>query len=241
MKYITLILTILFSNLFFGQNYNSEYNNPVVVLYETDPWLMVMGSDVPSFALYQNGQIIYRKIVDNEYKYFEIKNDREKTQKIIKSFGITDNLVNGESYFKASTSTDQPDNILLLNFKDYKEIKVYGDLKNKETREKAPKDFLMVYDNIQKFEDVNAKEWLPEQIEILATDYTHSPEIPVKWNNEWTKNSIDRGGYLMSVYIDKKYFDDFKKLAKNLKEKQAVEINGKKYSLSYRLPFPNLQ
>lgn len=240
MKYLIFISTILFSNLIYSQNYNSEYNDPVIVLYETDPWLMVIGSDVPVFALYQNGQIIYRKIVDNEYKYFEIKNDRDKTQQIIKSFGITDGLVKGEDYFKISSSTDQPTNILLLNFKEFKEIKVYGDLKNKESREKAPKDFLIVSENINKFEDKNAKEWLPEQIEVLATDYSHSPETPIKWNNEWTKSIVDRGESLISVYLDKKYFEDFKSLIKNLKPKQAVEINGKKYSLSYRLPFPNL-
>ena len=231
----------------FGQHYNEKYGQPIIVLIETDPWLMVVGSDVPSFALYDNGQIIYRKVVDNTYKYFQVKNDREKTQSIIKSFRITDSLMTQPAYIAASNWTDQPTNVLMLNFDTVCQKMVYGRLRNlkSESREKTPRDFLAVFDNLTKFDDSSATEWLPDTIEIMATKYSYAPEKSLQWNSEWpdmnSSTTVERGDNLYSLYMDKKYFADFIKLLKSLKEKQAVDINGEKYSLSYRLPFPNLR
>ncbi|OCB77669.1 hypothetical protein B0A79_11230 [Flavobacterium piscis] len=45
-----------------GQTDKEKYGRPLIALIETDPWLMVIGSDVPTFALYENGQIIYKKL-----------------------------------------------------------------------------------------------------------------------------------------------------------------------------------
>lgn len=247
MKKIFFILLILLSNNFsFAQQWNEKYGEPIVVLIETDPWLMVIGSDVPTFALYENGQIIYKKNVDQKWKYYEVINDRETTQKIIKSFGITDSLMNEKEYFEVSNFTDQPTNILLLNFDTLKEISVYGNLhkKNIEDRKNTPKDFLTVYDNIKEFKSKNVNEWLPDNIEILLTDYSHSPDTPKSWPENWpnlnSELTLKRSEFLYSLYLPKEYFDDFIKLISDLKEKQAVEINGKKFSISYRFPFPNL-
>ena len=60
-KYIFGLLLLFIANYSFGQEWNGEYGQPIVVLVETDPWLMVIGSDVPTFALYENGQIITKK------------------------------------------------------------------------------------------------------------------------------------------------------------------------------------
>lgn len=246
-KYFLTLFLIFSLATSFGQTFNEKYGQPIVTLIETDPWLMVIGSDVPTFALYENGQIIYKKIVDKRWKYFEVINDRETTQKIIKSFGITDSLMKQRDYIEASSWTDQPTNIMILNFDTVRQISVYGRLRDEknEARQKTPKDFLTVYDNIIKFDTDSAKEWLPDTFEVMATRYSYSPEKPLKWNSEWndTKSptTVKRGDDLYSIYLDKKYFGEFIKLLKSMKEKQAVEINGEKYSLTYRLPFPNLR
>jgi hypothetical protein len=35
---------------------------PIAVLIQTDPWLMVIGSDTPMVTIYDDGQIVYRKM-----------------------------------------------------------------------------------------------------------------------------------------------------------------------------------
>lgn len=229
-----------------GQTDKEKYGRPIIALIESDPWLMVIGSDVPTFALYENGQIIYKKIVDKETKYFEVTNNKETTQKLIKSFGITDNLMKQEDFIEASTATDQPTNILLLNFDPVRQLSVYGQLRNlkNQARKETPKDFLDIYDKIIKFEDNKAIEWLPNTFEVMATKYSYAPEKSLKWNSKWndikSESTVKRNEDLYSIYLDKKYYKEFIELLKNMKEKQAVEINGEKYSLTYRLPFPNL-
>nr|WP_315232451.1 lipoprotein [uncultured Flavobacterium sp.] len=243
--FLTLFFALLLASCS-GQTNKEKYGRPIIALIETDPWLMVIGSDVPTFALYENGQIIYKKIVDKQIKYYEVTNDKETTQKIIKSFGITDNLMKQEDYIVASTATDQPTNVLLLNFDLVRQLSVYGqlrDLKNK-ARQKTPIDFIDVYDKIIKFEDNKAIEWLPDTFEVMATKYSYAPEKSLKWNSEWndikSETTVKRNEDLYSIYLEKKYYKEFIELLKNTKEKQSVEINGEKYSLTYRLPFPNL-
>lgn len=243
-----LIASFLFLSALssFGQHFNEKYGQPIVVLYETNPWLMVIGSDVPSFALYENGQIIYRKIVNKRYKYFQVQTEREKTQRIIKTFGITDSLMKMGDYTSVSATTDQPTNILILNFDTVRQISVYGNLQHKEeARKQTPSVFLTVYDNILKFEDNAASEWLPDSIEVMLTKYDYSPEKPLSWNSTWgdihSATTVKHDDNMYSLYIDKKYFDDLVKLMGKLTEKQAVEVNGGKYAISYRLPFPNLR
>ncbi|MBB6613156.1 hypothetical protein H7F15_19105 [Pontibacter sp. Tf4] len=246
-KYIIGFTLLLLTNYSFGQEWNEKYGQPIVVLIETNPWLMVIGSDVPTFALYENGQIIYKKAVKKKWEYFEVTNDRETTQKIVKSLGITDSLMNQPDYIEASGWTDQSTNILLLNFDTLRQISVYGSLSEKksEAREKTPKDFINVYDNIKKFESKEAKDWLPDNIEVMLTDYSHSPEKPKEWPENWpnlkSEATVKRSESLYSLFLPKENFEDFIKLISDLKEKQAVEINGKKFSVSYRLPFPNLR
>jgi hypothetical protein len=79
----------------------------------------------------------------------------------------------------------------------------------------------------------------------MLTDYSHSPEKPLKWPDDWpnlkSAQTVKRSESLYSIYLEKEQFDRFKKLVKKLKEKQAIEINGKKFSVSYRLPFPNFR
>jgi hypothetical protein len=246
-KVIFLLVLLLQISLIFGQKYNEEYGAPIIVLVESDPWLMVIGSDVPTFALYENGQIIYKKIVNKEMKYFEVKYSREGTQKIIKTFKISDSLMRLPKSITTSYLTDQPTNEMILNFDSVKQISVYGNLRGDDSkaRVRTPKSFLTVYDNLIKFDDTNSKEWLPDTFEVMATAYSYSPEKPIMWSKDWSdlksSSTVKRNDDLYSIYLDKKYFPDFIKLLKNLKEKQAVEINGEKFSLSYRFPFPNLR
>lgn len=245
-KCLLVILCSFFLSFTYGQTFNEKYGQPIVVLIEENPWLMFIGSDVPTFALYKNGQIIYKRIVNKRWKYFEIKNNRETTQKIIKSLGITDSLMKQSAVTDASDATDQPDNIMILNFDTLHQIRVYGDIrKQPQARERTPKNFLKVFDNIINFEDKSATEWLPDTFEVMVSEYSHSPEKPLKWNPKWndlnSKSTVKRDEESYSIYLDKMYFKDFIRFLNRLKEKQAAEINGKKYGVYYRLPFPNLK
>jgi len=246
MKKAVLLVILLFKVCAgFAQHYNETYGKPLVVLIITDPWLMVIGSDVPAFALYDNGQIIYKKIEDGHLKYYECKTDREKPKLILSKLNITDSIYSLPQQISASTFTDQPNNQLILNFDSVKMINVYGNLRNTKSRANTPKSFLSVFDAIANFKSNDVKEWLPDSVEVMLSGYSYAPEKSLQWPKDWPdlkdKTTVKRSDDLYSVYLDKKYFEDFKKLLASMKEKQAVEVNGQKFSVQYRLPFPNIR
>ncbi|TNE53867.1 MAG: hypothetical protein EP338_10080 [Bacteroidetes bacterium] len=245
-KILSIIILIFFINVSFGQEWNEKFGSPIIVLTETNPWLMVIGSDVPTIAIYESGNIIYKRIEKNRMKYFSVKLDSTQIQNLIYNIGITDGLVNMKNDIVASSSTDQPTNELILNFDEVIIKRVYGSLRsNNEARKKTPNDFLVIYDNLTNYKNEQETEWLPDNIEILLTDFNHSQEKPKKWPKEWptleSKTTIQRNESLYSIYLPKEEVEDFIKLISDLKETQAVELNGKKFSISYRLPFPNLR
>lgn len=245
-KYLLALLLSFGSIISFGQTLNNIYGKPLVVLTETDPWLMVIGSDSPSFALYENGQLIFKKKQGNTAKYFEVKKEKAELQNLMSSLGISVALAKLPKYINASNATDQPTTTIFLNTDSLQEISVYGRISSKksEARKETPAVFLTAYDSIINFNEASATEWLPENIEILAYTYANSKEEPLSWKKEWndihSKTTIKRDEGLYSLYLDKKYFKDFIKFLKSLRQKQAVLINGKKYALSYRFPFPNI-
>jgi hypothetical protein len=186
-------------------------------------------------------------MVDNKQKYFQFTGTKEQVPAMIRSFKITDSLQLLPFYMHASDWTDQPTNTLILNFDTLKEISVYGrlrDLKN-EARNNTPECFLNAFDTIIHFESKDAVEWIPDSIEVMAVNYSYSSKKPAKWLENCgdlkTATTVKRNADLYSIYIDKKYFPDLVKLIKGLKRGQAIEINGEKFSLYYRFPFPNLR
>ena len=249
MKQNTLFLILIFFSLVVqGQQFDSTYGKPLIVLTETNPWAMVMGSDIPSFALYENGQIIYKQVENKQLKIYEVTLGKSELEYVIKSLDITDGIYKLPQYIEVSSWTDQPSNELILNIDSIKMISVYGNIATKdEDRKATPKQFLTVYDNIKKYKSKSAKEWLPNKIEVIFWDYAYAPNKR-PWlsgfpdlNSPATVKRGDDENTMYSVYIDKKDFEEFKKYYLSMGEKQAVEINGKMMAIDYRLPFPNLE
>jgi len=229
----------------YGTQIDSNYGKPLIILTETDPWSMVIGSDVPTFALYQKGQVIYKITEKKILTFYEITLNKQELQKLIKSIDISEIIYKQKNKFIASRSTDQPSTTLILNLKRSKSIFIYGDISDKgEARKKIPKEFMKIYDFLKKYKNNKAKVWLPEKIELIFWDYNYAP-TKRPWikgfPNLKTRTTIKFDNDNYSVFIDKKHFGEFKKYFLSLGEKEAVEINGRKMAVSYRFPFPNIK
>ncbi|QEM10837.1 hypothetical protein [Mucilaginibacter rubeus] len=246
-KTILFALFVLLTPSAFSQNYKSEYGYPVLALIETNPWMMVIGSDVPSFVLYKNGQILYKKTIAGKIKYFQTKVPSNKINETLQMLGVTDSLRILPSYIAGTRATDHPSSKLTLNLGHPKRIEVYGSLRyeKSEARQKTPSPFLKVFDKLINFKDSKAKEWLPDSIEVILTSYSYSAERPLNWPLGWPdlrdQHTVQRNTDLYSVYIDRKDLDKLTKFISSLKDKQAVRVNGRLFSVSYRFPFPNIR
>jgi hypothetical protein len=210
--------------------------NPVVVFIETDPWLMVIGSDSPSFAMYENGQIIYRS--ENGYKTVMASTEQQNQILSVMQFGTTTRT------YTASNSTDQPTNLFLLRQENALiKTSVYGALKRKEVRANLPAPIVAAYDKLSGFSDPAATDWLPENIEVMIWPYEYAPEASIHWPSEWpgidAESTIKRGDSY-SIFLPSAQFEEFKSFLRTGNRKGAVEIAGKKWAVSWRLPFPRI-
>jgi len=221
-----------------------EYGKPLVVLLETNPWLMVIGSDSPSFVLYENGVLIYSEIIDRKlFRKLIIFNQTEMNE-FIDYLSIDEAIYDLDNEIISSDWTDQPTNIIYLNITQMKKIMVYGRIETSyEVRKRTPVAFVNLYDKIKHYRKEKSLEWLPPKIEVMFWDYNYAPQ-----KREWIEGFPDlnspstkkRGSDSYSVFIDGNEYDTFINYYRKMGEKEAVEINGKKMAISYRIPFPNI-
>jgi hypothetical protein len=223
---------------------DEEYGKPLLVLIESDPWLMVIGSDSPSFVLYDSGKIIYRLVENNKLvRYLTILNQNELNE-FIKYLSIDESLFDLDSMIMLGGPTDQPTNILYLDIMKKKKIMMYGNIEtNIKIRNVAPSSFLDLYDKIKNYRNGNAIEWLPPKIEIMFWDYSYASS-----KRKWIKgfpdlnspSTVNKGG-LYSVFINGDKYETFINYYREVRGgSEAVEINGRKMAISFRIPFPNV-
>lgn len=207
---------------------------PEVVLIETDPWAMVIGADVPSFALYSDGQVIYR--VDGGFR--SVLLPPEKHRAILDAMAFSDRLTE----YSISNATDQPSTqIVLIGDDKISGALIYGSLRSGSSRGALPPKIVAAYEMLHGFSDSAAVPWLPEKIEVMIWPYEYAPEASIDWPAAWP--SLDdrftvRRGDSYSLFLSSQHLDDLRAFLATRRERGAVRIGGKKWAVSWRLPFP---
>lgn len=111
---------------------------PLIILIERNPWLMVIGSDSPSFALYDDGLVIFRRTrKDGKPEYASMVFSAEERSRFVSSLGIDDSFYGLKDYYDSYEAanisvTDQPTNELYLwdwGGGKQKHVTVYGNLR----------------------------------------------------------------------------------------------------------------
>ncbi len=234
-----LVATLAPSLLFPALAQDTSDRVAAIVLIERDPWLMVIGSDSPTFAFYSNGDVIYR----TEKGYKESTLDKTQQIKFLHSINV-EKLSVAAKHYDASQSTDQPTIILAIIGKAKPSIiSVYGSLRSSEVREALPPEVSAAYDTLKTFSDPAARDWLPEKIEVIIWPYEYAPDKSIFWPKDWPGLSdaatVKRGEDTYSIYLPSTKYAELKIFLESRKEKGAVEIGGKKWAASVRFPFPD--
>ena len=248
MTRLFFFILLIVGQISFGQKSDTTFGKPIFWYQVSDPWSMFMGAEGPLFILYNSGKVLFWKY--GEYNFMQLDED-EKSQ-IISDLDLTDTLFNKSRYFNATNpdpngfimSTDNPSYTVSVNRDSLVRVSVYGYISSKEYRKRFPSQILQIHDFILNFEADKSYQWTPEKVEVMLSDYSNSPDTPIKWPSNWpdlkSPGTSKQGHNVTSIFLDKKYFRQLKKLVKNRKEKQAFEINGKKFFIGYRFPIPGL-
>lgn len=225
----------------------SECSDPELILTEFDPWAMVIGSDSPTFAYYANGNGIYQSFEQNKGWQFKIASVSQRDKSTLASLiaNACDEFENSTRWqYTLSHWTDQPTiTTEMFCFSKWVTVSAYGDMrKTPEVRKKAPQEFRKLYEHIVSFDPDDAQIWIPTLVEVMIWPYEYAPDESVKWPQNWPDINSPRtikSGDSYSIFISYERSSDLKKLLSTRKKKGAVEINGRKWAVATRIPFPH--
>lgn len=212
--------------------------SPLIVLLSTDPWKMAIGSDSPAFALYSDGTVLFRRKDD----YGVVKLNQTELNALREAFSSPE-LTALSGYYEATDWTDQPDNNLLLYGRKVPlYITVYGSLDDVQVRAKLSGTILKAFDRLRNFSAPSAQPWLPREVEVMVWPYGHAPDPSIIWPKRWpalTSPTTRKRGDLYSIFVPSSELPALRSFLAARREKGAVEIDGKKWFASIRLPFPH--
>lgn len=210
---------------------------PVLVLIKQDAWLDVLGSDSPMFALYEDGTVIWRK--GDGFRTTRL--NQSAMERLLAELN-PDALRPLYGRYDALQVTDQPEEDLLLYRGERPTfISVYGSLDSSAVRGSTPTAIVSAYDKLKQFNPPQSTDWLPDSIEVMVWPYAYAPEPSIKWPKDLPDlndpHTLKRGDSF-SIYIRSSKLQEVRAFLAHRSEKAAIEIDGKKWMVGIRFPFP---
>lgn len=226
---------------------------PIAVLLTKDPWGMVLGADTPWFALYDDGQVIFvEQTSENEYTHMaarltpsELAGVKAKLSTYVAEPAPKEiNLRPGVS--------DQPESQFFLDVDGHKLATfVYGlgtpaDSDDEPTDGRDGVDVLPasikgLHQYLSEFHVATAKKWTPDQIEVMLWDYSYAPDASIQWPAHWpdlSDSTTLKRGDAYSIFLPGTQEEALIAFLATRREKGGVELDGKKWAVSYRRVFP---
>jgi len=228
---------------------------PIAVFIQTDPWKMVIGSDTPRVAVYENGDVIFAKAVEDRLMYHHTRLNYEKLNEVrarLKPVLALDHLERW--YDVAPNVTDMPQARFYIRDGDRKTAtSVYGLMAPKtrlpaytefsdETKPSLPpEELLKLHKWLCELDYPESEEWTPRYVEIMLWEYSYAPDTSIQWPANWPKLDSERAfkrGDQYSVFLDGSLLPEIRGFLAKRKEKGTIEAGGGKWAMSYRFTFP---
>jgi len=230
---------------------------PVAVLVEMDPWLMVLGSDTPSFALYENRLAIQlrRKQAGEGYEYVAQTLDEDVYSELLARLrSLTAGTPWKPTYDAAPGITDQGTTSVYVRTGGTAVVtQVYGfntkgfgqpsiDQRLSKAAANVPTNLRALVKELRTFSLPAAQRWQPQYIEVMLWPYQHAPDPSIAWPARWpglkSKWSKNHGDDFYSIYLPGKELVALEQFLSSRKPRGAVELEGRKWSVDYRFVFP---
>ena len=224
--------------------------DPLFVLKGQNPWGMVLGSESPTFALYDDGRVIYQR--RDGFKSVQLSGGELKH--LVTALGLAE-LPKFSKHYEVAPYTDANTHIFyVFNGGNISVISVYGELRVRAVEidgkpvdkliSLVPEPLVTAYEKASAFDHPKAKGWLPDKIEVFVWPYEYAPEPSIHWPRSWpglNDPTTVRSGENYRLYVPSADLPALERFLATQHEKGAVEIDGKKWAVSLRYPFPKEQ
>ncbi len=227
---------------------------PIAVLIQTDPWLMVIGSDTPIVSIYDDGQIVFQKKMGHESILLHTQISSDSLVQITKRLRTFGDYAKLKSYYDLAPNVDDLPTTQIYLAIDEREIatQIYGLIVpdnglpafsalsvggSPDTLPNLVKD-LSTY--LNSFNLADAKPWEPAFVELMISRFDNSIGS-VPWPKEWpgldSPNSRRRR-QSYSIFLPGQDLAKVREFLKSLRDGESVEIAGHKWSVDMRYAFP---
>jgi hypothetical protein len=230
-------------------------SKPLLVVLELNPWLSAVGSDSPTFALYDDGTVVYLREKPTAENPFQNRKTTDAKAKAKELLGFA--AAKMKSHYALSSATDQ---ITTVIWTPEKKIEIYGSWRKPRKvdgdsnsrwkaiidpeirmRESLPREIRAMLARIDQERSIEGKSWFPAAIEVMLWPYEYAPDASIAWPKDWpalsAKDTRKRGDSF-SVFVPSDRFSELRSFLATRKEKGAVLIDGKKMAVAIRFPFP---
>ena len=216
---------------------------PLVLLTEYNPWAMAIGSDTPTFALYADGTVIYWHGDRRSGHYVAAHLPSSQVAQLFDTARLN-NIEGFKACYSIEDVTDQPTNVLVVKTEQgYKTIEVYGVIRNMENLppSRLPTELQTAFRTLLAFDTAESHAWQPPYFEVIIWPFTYA-KSSVRWPASFPgvadKNTqATRSGF--RLYLPIADLDQYKAFVRKIKPTQAVLLDGRKWTVSARFPFPH--
>jgi hypothetical protein len=234
-----------------------EGPKPIAVLIQTNPWLMVIGSDTPMITIYEDGQVIHLKQEKGkapQYVHTQLSEQGlgEVTKKLL-SFGNFAGIK--REYNLAPNVFDLPETKIYLNLNGVKLVTIvyglmlpgtklpaYSSFPAQEKPDNLPDSIKDLHNYLSSLSFNTSKEWIPKYVEVMIWSYEYAPDASIHWPKDWpgldSPNTLKRGD-AYSIFFQGDKMKQLGEFLSTSKPKVAIEIGGEKWAVSVRYTFPS--
>ena len=225
---------------------------PIVVLIESNPWAMVMGSDTPQYLLYDTREALFFRRDDC---YRHQLSEREFQDIMTRVTAVTRAGPIKRFIDLAPDITDQPSADFYLDRGDKRvATRVYGMstrdhpagpytvMSRGSKADKLPKELGSLYEFLHARDYPHSQRWLPKHIEVMIWPYEYARDASIHWPKDWPSINSERAikhGDMYSIYLNSALLPQLERFLRTRKETGSVEIGGKKWAADYRYVFPS--
>lgn len=252
-----LLVSLCTTNLCTAADFNPfDGPKPILVFIQTDPWAMVIGSDSPRVAVYENGDVVFSRKVDERRRLHAVSLDKAGLEKIREKLKPVLALQDVKAEYDLKPNvTDLPEAMFYVRdgtreiattvyglMSADTELPAYTEFPAGPKPTRPPSELLALHKWLCEIDFPNSKEWSPRYVEVMLWDYSYAPEASIRWPAEWPSLKSERAfprGDSYSIFLDGSLLPKLREFLATRKEKGAVEIEKKKMSAAYRLTFPS--
>lgn len=222
---------------------------PILAMWESDPWLQVVGSDVPAFVLYRDGLVIYRRGEgDGARRYVARVEGRGRPEDIVER-AVRRGFARVPPSSSLVDGTDQPTvSIVLRHDEGWLGADVYGLGRNGwptagcpiERRPPAP--FLRTYRELVAFRAPSERIWEPEQLEVMLWAFSPSAGRTLPWPDGLPRPPAGfevPEGRTFRYSVDGQHRARLAELSRALGSSRAVTLDEGTFAMSFRPLVPS--